>query len=366
MNIEIRGTDRKTIMMINDALSVIWQVEYTGTGNFEIQVPYTNERFTALAPDNYVTRTDRTELGFIENVALSYSPEQGRIITFSGKFGCVLLARRVWYRRSGYKCQRVSIADGTKTEVACRRIVNETLTSSQTGRLVSWLSLGTLNNLTETTVETIAEQRTALEIAREILKQSYTTGGVTALGHKVIFDRSTLTATYEVYKGQTTNLVFSQAFNNLLSFDYSFDKSLYKNRFLIGGDGEGADKFFSITTRGNPQGEQTREYLYNSNISKTWNDDNDVEHTFTDVQYNAALIRDCKAQFSDYSTQEKISGTVDLSAYEYGVDYNVGDIVKIRDFDTSIEVNARIWSVTEVEDENGYKVEANFEGESND
>lgn len=365
MNLFIRDTNRDITTMINDAISTIWQVEYTGTGNFEIRVPYTKERFALLAPDNYVTRNDRDEIGFIENLQLDYSPQKGRIITISGRFGCVLLARRIWYSRSGYKCRQVMVASGTKTEVACRRIVSETLTSAQSERLVSWLSLGPLQNIPDTTSQTIAEQRNALVVAREMLRSSYY-NGYTCLGHKVTFDPSTKAATYDVFKGQTTNLIFSQAYNNLLTFKYSYDKSLFKNRFLIAGNGEGAEQFFALTTRGNPQGEQTREYVYKSNISKTWNDDNDVEHTFTDAQYSAALIRDCKAQFSEYSTQEKISGTVDLSSYKYGEDYNVGDIVKIRDFDTSIETNARIWSVTEVEDENGYKVEANFEGESND
>ena len=56
------------------------------------------------------------------------------------------------------------------------------------------------------------------------------------------------------------------------------------------------------------------------------------------------------------------SGEVDLSNLTFGTDYQVGDLVTIKDIESGISTTARIWSVTESQQED-YQITANFEGE---
>ena len=352
-------------MVINDAVSIIWQTEYNGTGHFEITVPFTSERFEYLQPDCYVTRTDRTDLGFIEKSAMSYSPDDGSLITVSGKFGIVLLERRIWADlvASSYKCL-LNQTLATNAAEAVNGIVDNTLVSPDwTNRIVSWLSIGDASSLLETTAPHESTYQNVFELVSIILNQAMYNGSVSPLGQKVIFDRSSLTATYQLYKGVKRNLIFSQDFNNLLTFNYSFDKELYKTGFLIAGDGEGASRFYTNFGRTADSGEFRREFCFESNKTKTYNDKNGNEQTYSNAKYASVLVNDCKGNFSEFTPLIKIEGTVDLQEYQFGVDYDNGDIITIRDENTRILTPARIWAVTEVQDENGYTITANFEGE---
>ena len=366
--IEIRNTDRELIGIIENAMSIIWQVEYVGTGNFEITVPYTDERLVWLQPDNYITRPDRNEIGFIENVSLDYNVTEGRTITASGKFGCVLLERRLWYNRSGNKCRLRTISEGTTIENACRSVVGNTLVDALDYRKVTWLSLGTNHSYSETTKRRETTYGNVLELLAEVLTEGVVTviGGTqpSPLGHRINFNASDLTANYEIYKGEKRNITFSQKYKNLITFNYTYDRGLYKNYFLIGGDGEGADRFYTARTRNSTVPEQRREYFYDSSLGKTYNNDSNQKVNWIDEMYELHLQEDCEAVFPETSSQKKISGTVDLTAYTYGTDYNVGDVVTITDDDTAINTSARIWAITEIQNDNGYSVEADFEGES--
>lgn len=359
--IECRNSSRAYLGSISDAKSIIWQVEYIGTGNFEIVVPYTKERFDWLQPNNYITRPERTELGFIETLELNSTPEEGRTLKATGRFGCVLLERRLLYALSGYRGILLDFPEGSLIEEACQNIVTLTLINAPDSlRNVNWLFLAGLHGFTETTIEYEAEQANALEVAQSLLLAD----GVSSLGHKVVFDRQTLTAEYDIYKGQTRDLVFSQTYKNLLSFNWVKDLSIYKTRFLITGENYG-DTFKFFTTknlRTVPNAEQIREYLFESSLSRNYTDKNGHDHTRTDAQYSSALIKNVKTQFKETLYTTQISGTVDLSAYKYGTDYNVGDIITIKDVGTGLNAQSRIWSITEVQDDNGYAIEADFEG----
>jgi len=369
--IELRGADRTLFGIVKDAISIIWQVEYIGTGNFEITFPYTEERWEWVHADilnlhnKYVTRPDRTELGFIENSKVSYSATDGNMITISGRFGCVLLERRVCYHYLGgiadsYRGQTYYIADGSNAEDVCRALVYRWLMDERfPWRNPSWFSLGTDHGFTDTTGERYLQYENLLETVNGILLNAY----INPLGHKCVFDRDTLTMTYEVTKGQIRDIVFSRQYKNLISLEYSSDAKLFKNWFFIGGEGEGTDRFFTSSNwryGEQPDPEAIRMGFYESNVSKTYNSGGGSQ-SIPDAAYAGALIRDCVSHYSDASTTESVSGTVDLTSYEYGVDYNVGDQVRLEG---AVTQWVRLWSVTEVQDDNGYMINANFEGDS--
>ena len=58
---------------------------------------------------------------------------------------------------------------------------------------------------------------------------------------------------------------------------------------------------------------------------------------------------------------ESFSGTIDASNgnYVYGRDFALGDIVTTQDDEIGVFVNVRLREVLEVQDENGYSIEAN-------
>ena len=388
--VEVRGTDRKVITLIRNFTSLIWKTEYNNTGAFELVVPYSKEYFEILQPDNYITRVDSTEIGFIESVKMHYSTKEGRMITASGRFGLVLLERRLFADILGdrYICATQELSSvNTPAEMVCE-IVDKTLVNATWGRRkINWLSIETPTTLETTLHKYESVNENALELSKTILNEALFNGFSSPLGQRIEFDRSAKTATYKVFKGRNRNIVFSEEYKNLLSLDYSYDKTLYKTGFLIKGseftvpitynsfpitimatDPEKND-FYTYADRGATSAEQQaqwyekrREYLFESQKNKTYNDSAGNEHEYSNSDYSDILKNDCKAHFSDTAPLEKISGTVNLDAYKLGVDYSVGDTATLEDKKMGISTTVRIWAVTEVQDSNGYTVDADFEG----
>lgn len=359
--IECRDGTLTTQGIISDIKSIVWKTEYQGKGEFEVIVPYTAERWNWLQPDLFISRYDRDELGIIEKTTMKWAIGEGRQIQINGSFGLTYLERRVHcFNLNGDRAITRKVAEGTNVEAYLRNIVNLNLISPVWGRRqLSAIQLGTLENLTATSYLRFSTYQNALEFAVSMMNDTIE-GKV--YGHRMRFDRSTKKLNYEVFEGQDRGIVFSQAFRNLNSFTYSIDKEQYKNLFIIGGQGEGKDRFWTYVDReSNVTGATDREFLFESSQQKTYNDDNGTEITLTDVQYRQALKNDCKGQFPEHFTAIDVSGEVDLSNLTFGTDYNVGDLVTIKDIESGISTTARIWSVTETQQED-YKIVANFEG----
>lgn len=358
--IECRNSKRELVGIIDNFTSVIWNTEYNGPGEFEIYVSFNQDYFNWLSIDNYVTRYDREEIGVIESVVLDYSPETGRMIKAVGRFALCLLERRIWADiiNSKYRCIVNIIPDNTKAEAACLRIVNETIINPDWERRKIDFITSETTGLSKTINQKQSTYQNVLNLTQEICKS-------VLYGQKMIFNRRDLTVQYKLYEGTDRSdlLVFSQNYDNLLSFEYSCDVTNYKNGFLIAGEGEGKDRFYTFCERNNTisTGVTRREYCYESGMSITYLDKNQGEHTYSNADYNQILINDCKSKFSEYSSLVNITGNVDLSLLILDKDYSVGDLVTVRDVETGITTKARIWSVTETQDENGYSVEASFE-----
>ena len=158
-------------------------------------------------------------------------------------------------------------------------------------------------------------------------------------------------------------MVFSQDFDNLLSSEYLFDSSNLKNTALIGGTGEGEERFHSILKNDSVAGLDRREIFVDaSSTSKTYKDESDVDQTFTDDEYNEQLITLGRQNVAKQSIVETFDGDIDLTngSFLYGRDFNIGDIVTVQDVEIGLYINPRILEITEVQDEDGYQISAKY------
>lgn len=80
-------------------------------------------------------------------------------------------------------------------------------------------------------------------------------------------------------------------------------------------------------------------------------------------EYRAQLREAGRQELATLIAVEGFNGTVDLtnSSFEYGIDFSIGDIVTVQDNGINKYVNARVVGVTEVQDDDGYQVNLNFE-----
>lgn len=368
--VEIRDQSTDIIGIIDTAQSVIWHRVFFGVGDFEIYAEATPENIALLQKDFFVTRPDDEEVGIIESITIADDPQSGAMITASGRFAKSILDRRHIYNLSGTVNKPTILRGNVETEV--RRIVaeNAIVCSFDSSRNIPQLALGALSNIPLKIVDAHgkATQKQVsfdnlLTYTDEVL-QEY------GLGSMVILDADARKLLYVVYAGTDRSadnaagidpVIFSTEFDNLTNSIYQYNAAAEKNAALIGGAGEGLDRFYSLVT-GAQTGLQRREMFVDaSSIARTYRDGSDAEQTYTADEYSAMLDAQGSQELKANTAAESFGGTIDIahSQWKYNRDFALGDIVTQQNNNIGKYVNVRVLDVLESQNENGYTIEAN-------
>lgn len=370
--VEIRSKDtREMIGIVDTAKSVIWHTVYYGVGDFEVYAPCTAENAELLSVGNYVTRYGDRNIGIIESVNVTYNDQDGRMIIAVGRFGKSILDRRIIYSMSGNSVSPTILRGNV--EAAARKIVSENAISCafDSGRNIPELVLGVSAGINETIVDdagSSAEKQVThdnLLTYTDTLLSEYEMGAYCALD-------SNLKLAYTVFRGAdraveneegNEPVIFSQDFDNLLSSSYLRDVSMMKNTALIGGEGEGTERFTTILKSDSVAGLERRELFVDaSSSSKAYKDENDQDQTLSDAEYEAQLKSLGRQTVAESAIVETFEGEIDITngSFKYGenADFFLGDLVTIQDNDIHLFINARILEIMEVQDENGYQLTA--------
>lgn len=370
--VEIKDESRTTIGIIDTAKSIIWHSVYYGVGDFEIYIPANPQNVELLKVGNYVTRPNNDEVGIIETIHLDFNPQDGYMITASGRFAKSLLDRRIIYKLNG-TVNTPTILSG-KVEVAVRKTVldNAINCNFDSRRNIPILALAALKGLTPTIVDAsgnAAQKQVSYQNLMQYTDEVLQEYGMSA---KVIFNNSNNLLLYSVFQGADRSagntsgnpqIVFSVDYDNLNSSTYLYDEQTLRNAALIGGEGEGLERFYTLLTA-SKSGLQLREMFVDaSDINKTHKEEgSDEEIPYTNAEYRALLNQEGQRELKETIVQETFNGEVNVrfGMYQYGRDFSLGDIVTIQDNYIQKYINTRITEVTEVQDENGYQIDVVF------
>lgn len=363
--VEVRDERFEVIGILDTAQSVIWHSVYYGVGDFQIYIRLTDV-LHVLADAKYITRTDNEEVGVIESILIADDIENGKMITIKGRFAKSLLDRRIIYDLSGTS-NKATILQGN-VETAVKTLVRKNAIAS---RSLGIFELGTNAGIAKFIVDengdTAQKQvsfENLLDYTEAVLKE-YGIASAVKLSNGKLY--------YTIYEGtdrSTDNtvgnqpIVFSKEYDNLLSSEYTHDTTLEKNVALIGGEGEGIDRFCVLI--GSQSGLHRKEVFVDaSSIGKKYKDENDVEKTYTDAEYTALLKTHGKQVTSTMTVKEDFNGVIDITNgnWKFGEDVFLGDIVTVQDNDIGVFKNVRLAEVTEYQDEDGYAVEVVYQGE---
>lgn len=387
--VEIRAKEtREIIGIIDTAQSIIWRSVYYGVGDFEIYAAATPENVEMLALDNYVTRVNNKECGIIEHVEITENSDDGKMIVASGRFLKSILDRRVVFsaKLTGegtnyiWNCA-ASILRGN-VETAVRKVIYDNAVNAigERGEVGSYRNFpeiywtdADVSGISDTIIteddegeETSAEKQVTysnlLDYTDNVLKE-YECGAVMWL------DRDLLKFRYKVYRGvdrsrdsaENEPIIFSREFDNLTSTNYTLDSSAYKTTALIGGDGEGTERKCAFTSAWVKGMERRETFIDAKDISSTYKD-GDEEKTYTNEEYRKQLEAQGRQTIAELQKVETFDGGIDLtnSNLTYGEDYNIGDMITVEDKDLKKYINARILTVTEVQDDEGYKIDIEY------
>lgn len=370
--LEVRNSNREIIGILDDFQSIIWETNYYSTGAFEVYLRAVPQYINVLQIGNYVTRPDDENIGIIENINVEYSEEFGKMIAASGRFAKSILDRRIIYNASGNTTGKLSISPVISSglvETAVRKLVTDHIISSpQTARNISFITLGELQGITKKIVDESGKNTQVqtsfgnlLEYTDEML-HSY------ELGAKMVFDRETLQLKYTVYEGKdrsrnnTQNnlpIIMSQEYDNFFSSKYEKNTTQIKNTALIGGEGEGADRFCTMIGI-NAVGLNRREVWIDASAQSKTYEVNGEQKQYTDDEYLALLKSAGTQTIADYQTTEIYDGELNINALTYKTDFNVGDIITVEDNELNIYINPRIIAVIENQNESGYSISISY------
>lgn len=368
--VEIRDANRNLIGIVDTAESIIWESSYYSTGSFEIYVQVNSETISLLKVGNFVTRPNDRNIGIIEGINITYLPVSGRMIIASGRFAKSILDRRIIYTLSGTSITP-NISSGLVEEAVRKLVNNNIIASKDPARNIPFIKLGTLQNIPTRIVDDNGNSARMQTSFGNLLDYTDTMLKEFGLGAYMSLDWSTKNLLYNVIEGADRSsgnqqgnkaIVFSQEFDNLLSTDYTYETVAEKTTALIGGEGEGAERYF-VMIGNNKSGISRREIMVNaSGQHRKYKDEEDVEHVYTDAEYAELLKSHGANEMEKHQSKQTFKGDVDISYSDlvYGVDYWVGDIITIHDTQLSLYLDTRIITVTEVQDSNGYKLSITY------
>ena len=372
--VEVRDTNREIIGILDDFSSIIWQVDYYDNGSFEIYTTATPENLKVLKKNNYITRGDDDNVGIIENIEIKLNEQDGLMIAASGSFGKSVLGRRIVYKLAGSSAGKVSIlptVSSGNVENAVRKLVDSHIINSvYPARNVDFIRLGEVKGIDKKIVSENgleSKKQTSfgnlLEYTNEIL-QEY------EMSSYMAFDRENKEFVFNIFEGKDRSrdntegndpVIFSQEYDNLLSSNYATTLST-ANTALIGGEGEGVDRFCAMIGE-NAVGLDRKEiWVDASSQSLTYQDENGEEKTYTDDEYVDLLQSSGKQTIATFAATESYEGEINVNnpQYKYKRDYNIGDLVSVEDRGIGVYLTARILSVIESQDENGYLITVSY------
>lgn len=363
------STTFKLLGVVDVFKSLIWHTCYYSTGDFEIYCQETESNVNLLKMGRWITIPNDDNVAVIENLQTTYSAQDGRMLVVTGRMGTSILDRRIIYKRpikaTGDQSNIVypTVISGN-VQQAISSLLNDCIINPEDSQrryngIIQEIGVASDAILTGDDGESAERQVTYKELLEYVegLLQEYN------LGAKLIFKNNKLC--YWQYVGKVVPFVFSTEFDNLTSSEYTENETEYKNVALVAGEEEQGENNSSKRQTTLIYGSQfsgldRREvYIDASTVSKTYEDENGNEQTYTDAEYQDLLRSYGKNELATMKRIKSLTGSINVTTagIEIRKDFNLGDLVIIQDKKLEVYSQSRILEATEVQDENGYSID---------
>ena len=335
------------ILETYDALVVEqWAFE---PGSFSLQSVLTPQTRDLLRPENILWLEGETA-GIIEAVQASVS-ESGDILSVKGPLLDGILSRRIlWGQYNLYGSPPALLYE----------VVRDCAISPTRG------------SAAQRTIPHLALAGEAPEDARRIRKQSTgdtltdfltEVGQANGVAHGVRFNPvvpqmefwARLGLDRTVHQTAVDPVLYSTELDDVLSSEYAYDASGYRNVALVAGEGEGAERrteTIFVPPSGEPGGLSRRETYVDARDLQS---NADPDEPMTEEEYLEALKTRGKENLSDHQLVQSFSATVRTldPTYVYGVDFFLGDTITVTDERLGLSVSALVEGVERSVGKNG-------------
>lgn len=403
MQVYILDADYNLLGVIDEAESVLWHKKYNDIGESEIYIPCNETYLDLLKKGNYLYRFDDDMVCKIEKREIETDVENGDFIIVPATDICKILSGRIVRWQVVYS--------GTVAGFIQKVLTDNVINPAQSTRKIPGFTfvLDTSNGATFT------ERIETSTFTDDLLQLIITTCKTYNYGFRVSYDLNARSLVFRLYRGKNKAVMasgeyveFSPQYSNILSSRYIEDASSYKNvayvsykaadesvhllsvyrgmnegqpeptgeaRREIFVDGTGTSRDISYeelvqmfpsvtkTSSTDADGKTVATYYSNGQVVATSEGTGDDEKiAVSDSTYHLLIRALGENALAENADKTEFSGNVDtIDTYEYKIDYDIGDIVKVIN-EHGIEAEARITEVMESDDnEDGHVIEPTFE-----
>lgn len=319
-----------TLEAICDSFSsLLWDVEYYSCGAFEVYIAASPRNVEIFQTGRIVGRDDDKEhFGLIEFVKIQTDAEDGDYLIVRGRFLMCLLERRIIYPTVNFT-KETTYADIIKSVVLFNAVVSGV-------RKITGLSFGTATG-------SYWEQKTKLQISYDnLMRWMYTIcekiGGTANIRlNKISGEQYAMIlelsqgSDRSIMQEEKPHIVFSDGYNNLLSFSYSTDISVQKNFAYILGKGEGEERKRTTYFENTEPTFLDRYEVYVD--AKDMSDEEQIDgetKPIPEAEYLELLKEKGKQSMVLPLNSSESTIAVQSTQFQYNKDYFVGDYVTVE------------------------------------
>lgn len=343
--------------------SLLWNIEYYKCGEFEVYIAASPRNIEIFQTGRIVGRDDDKEhFGLIESVELETDSEDGDYLIIKGRFLMCLLERRIIYPTLNFTTMT------TYGMIIQKAVENNALVSGN--RLIPSLKLGEMQGA-------CWSQTTKLQVSYEnLMEWIYTIcekiGGTANIRLSKI-DNEQYEMIFELSQGTdrsilqeiNPHIIFSDRYNNLLSFTYFTDTSVKKNYAYVLGKGEGEKRKRTTYFEDSEPSSLDRYEVYVD--AKEISDEEQVDNEtkpLSEEEYAELLKEKGKQNIVPITMKSESQIAVQSTQFQYGVDYFVGDFVTVEHHRFGIRQNKiQLVGMIESFDRNGRNLTPTFKEE---
>lgn len=354
MEITLLDDNFEELYVLDVFKSLIWTDRYWRCGDFEIVVSPVPEILTELLNTSYLRLPESPHHMILEDSNIHSEVEDGNELILTGRSLESILDRRVVWNG-------IAMSGNLQTEI--ERLLDDNAISPTDGlRTFADLEFKTspYPAITTLTVDTQFSGETLYKVLTQLCQSE-------GIGFRIFRDLTTDKFEFLLYAGldrsygQSTNntVAFTTTLDNLINSDYIESSRPLKTVCLVAGSA-GVGNIKTTSTVFAP-GSSTlsdlarRELYFEASVSR-----NTPDGELSEADYLLQLEGRAKEELAKYIYLKSFDGEIDPTMYNYGDEFNMGDILQIAD-DYGHESQSRVTEMIYSQDESAISIYPTFE-----